>query len=243
MISGPAPASAAIATGPTAVQRFAAIEARIDTITQDATSSPVAAAAELLRLGEEVMEIWIAARGEIPTQETKEGFRLIALHRQGAKREPSFNACRETARELVYHYNLIVAQDGASTEALCSPRRRAEAEPSARRGEGAVVGVSGECAADRAAQSQNPVLSSRRLSPGPIVPILQQGDEGSMDPSNECRDDTAFVMRRAQAQTIRMMALVAKHLVYFVDGKMHVEGLGEFCCAAKPVRAADERKA
>ena len=39
-----------------------------------------------------------------------EGFRLLALHRQGARGEPSFNACRETCRELAYHYNLIRLQ-------------------------------------------------------------------------------------------------------------------------------------
>ena len=44
----------------------------------------------------------------MPTQAKREGFRLLALHRQGAKGEPSFNACRETCRELVYHHNLIV---------------------------------------------------------------------------------------------------------------------------------------
>jgi len=31
----------------------------------------------------------------------------LALHRQGTRDEPSFNACRETCRELVYHYNLV----------------------------------------------------------------------------------------------------------------------------------------
>ena len=36
-----------------------------------------------------------------------EGFRLLALHRQGADKDPSFNACRETCRELVYHFNLL----------------------------------------------------------------------------------------------------------------------------------------
>ena len=49
----------------------------------------------------------MTARGETPTAELKEGFRLLELHRQGARGEPSFNACRETCRELVYHYNLI----------------------------------------------------------------------------------------------------------------------------------------
>lgn len=65
---------------------------------------------ELLRLSEEVVEHWISARGEVPTAATREGFRLLALHRQGAKGDPSFNACRETCREVVYHYNLISMQ-------------------------------------------------------------------------------------------------------------------------------------
>jgi len=65
--------------------------------------------AELLRLAEQVLEHWIAARDETPTKAKREGFRLLALHRQGAKGEPSFNACRETCRELIYHHNLIAA--------------------------------------------------------------------------------------------------------------------------------------
>ena len=110
--------------------------------------------AELVALGETVLEQWITARGEVPTLDTKEGFRLLALHRQGAKGDPSFNACRETCRELVYSYNLIT----------------------------------------------------------------QEPDH----------PDTA---KRTQ-----LAALVAKHLALFVGGKMEVAGLGEFCCAAKPVR-------
>lgn len=60
-----------------------------------------------LRLGEAVLACWVEARDEVPTQDEKEGFRLLALHRQGAKGDPSFNACRETCRELAYHYNLL----------------------------------------------------------------------------------------------------------------------------------------
>jgi hypothetical protein len=65
---------------------------------------------ELLHLGEEVLEHWIVARGETPTRSRREGFRLLALHRQGAKGAPSFNACRETCRELVYRYNLVMTE-------------------------------------------------------------------------------------------------------------------------------------
>lgn len=65
---------------------------------------------ELLLLSEEVIEHWIVARGDTPGDEKREGFRLLGLHRQGAKGDPSFNACRETCREVVYHYNLISMQ-------------------------------------------------------------------------------------------------------------------------------------
>ncbi|RZV36296.1 MAG: hypothetical protein EX272_08905 [Chromatiales bacterium] len=75
-----------------------------------ATAESLGAAEDLLRASEEVIEHWVVARGEVPTEETREGFRLLALHRQGAKGEPSFNACRETCREVVYHYNLITMQ-------------------------------------------------------------------------------------------------------------------------------------
>ena|GEM_PF-480479 len=70
-------------------------------------TDPGAAAAELLALGEEVLEHWLAVKGLAPTLEKREGFRLLALHRQGTTGDPSFNACRETCRELVYHYNLL----------------------------------------------------------------------------------------------------------------------------------------
>ncbi|NIP18820.1 MAG: hypothetical protein GWM87_12200 [Xanthomonadales bacterium] len=65
---------------------------------------------DLLRLGEEVLEHWVVAKGLESTKDLREGFRLLALHRQGAQGEPSFNACRETCRELVYHYNLLTMQ-------------------------------------------------------------------------------------------------------------------------------------
>lgn len=108
----------------------------------------------LLAIAEETLEHWIVARGEQPTTETREGFRLLALHRQGAHGMPSFNACRESCREIAYHYNIL------------------------------------------------------RLEP----------EHG------------------AATRRQRMMALLAKHLVLFVAGKMQVEGLGEFCCASRPLR-------
>jgi hypothetical protein len=87
------------------VRSFDDIEARIDELGKSA--NPLEAVAEMLMLGEEVLERWVTGRGQEPTQDTSEGFRILALHKQGARGEPSFNACRETCRELVYHHNLI----------------------------------------------------------------------------------------------------------------------------------------
>lgn len=134
------------------MRSLAALEAGLDSF--DAQSDATAAAQELLAVAEEALEQWIVARGEKPTSEQREGFRLLALHRQGARGVPSFNACRENCREIAYHYNM-----------LCMESEHAEA-----------------------------------------------------------------------ARRQRMMALLAKHLVLFVSGKMQVEGLGEFCCASRPLR-------
>ncbi len=107
-----------------------------------------------LQAGEEILEQWVEAHGKVPTDEKKEGFRLLALQRQGARGDPSFNACRETCRELVFHYNLV--QQNAT-------------------------------------------------------------DDGIGD-------------------TLNMMELVAKHLVFFVGGKLQNAELGEFCCSSKSLR-------
>jgi hypothetical protein len=91
------------------VRELAEIEGRLDELTANSvpgTGFP-AAVGELLALGEGILEHWVTARGLEPTRETREGFRLLALHRQGTTGDPSFNACRETCRELVYHYNLL----------------------------------------------------------------------------------------------------------------------------------------
>jgi hypothetical protein len=75
-------------------------------------------APELLSLGEKSLEQWVIAKGKEPTEELREGFRLLALHRQGADKDPSFNACRETCRELAYHYNLLTlrSEEGPSEQ-------------------------------------------------------------------------------------------------------------------------------
>jgi hypothetical protein len=84
---------------------LAGIGARLEAL--EAGGAAPSDAGELLSLAEAVLERWVEARGEIPTQDRREGFRLLALHRQGCRELPSFNACRETCRELVYHYNLL----------------------------------------------------------------------------------------------------------------------------------------
>lgn len=129
---------------------LAQIEAEIGSL----AGTREAAAERLLALAEEVLEHWIAARGGDPTGGQVEGFRLLALHRQGARGVPSFNACRETCREIAYHYNLL------------------RLEPDAGR------------------------------------------DEGRQ----------------------RMMVMLTMHLALFVSGKMQIDGLGEFCCASRPLR-------
>jgi len=84
------------------------LERALESITPDA--DPQTSGDALLGIGEEVLEHWIRARGDEPTNDRREGFRLLALHRQGAKNDPSFNACRETCRELAYFYNLVTMQ-------------------------------------------------------------------------------------------------------------------------------------
>lgn len=137
------------------------IVARLDGIVASSDVALVQAAPQIadeqLALGETILEAWIAARGGTPTTRTAEGFRLLALHRQGARGDASFNACRETCRELAYHYNLV------------------------------------------------------RLEPA-----------------------HADVARR-----LRLGAMVARHLALFIGGKLEVAGLGEFCCASRPLRQGD----
>lgn len=140
---------------------FEAVLSRLDEIAAMKGAERAAAAkvlaAEQLDLAEAVLEAWVVAHGGVPTEEKREGFRLLALHRQGAKGDPSFNACRETCREAVYHHNLILA---GST--------RAELE-----------------------------------------------------------------------RAVLLMSLVVRHLALFISGKLEVAGLGEFCCASKPLRLSE----
>jgi hypothetical protein len=89
------------------VKSLAEIEQRLDELKAGAGSPALGTATELVELGEAVLEHWVSAKGLAPTQQTREGFRVLALHRQGCTDDPSFNACRETCRELAYHHNLV----------------------------------------------------------------------------------------------------------------------------------------
>ena len=91
-----------------ATPSLAAIGQRLEALI--AAPATAADAAELLALGEAILEHWVRARGKEPTHEEREGFRLLALHRQGADKDPGFNACRETCRELAWHFNLLTLQ-------------------------------------------------------------------------------------------------------------------------------------
>jgi hypothetical protein len=110
----------------------------------------------VMRIGETALENWLASKGQMPDGSLVEGFRLLALHRQGTRGDPSFNACRETCRELVYHHNCARLLDGEDA-----------------------------------------------------------------------------------TRALRLGAMVARHLVLFIDGKLENSGLGEFCCSSRPLRSRD----
>ena len=91
---------------------FSDVEAQLDLLglADDSAMGARERADQMLALAERVLSSWVLARGDVPTDEQREGFRLLALHRQGARGEPSFNACRETCREVAYHYNLLTGE-------------------------------------------------------------------------------------------------------------------------------------
>ncbi len=67
--------------------------------------------ARLLADGEAVLEAWLVAHRRRPGAGRVEGYRLLGLHRQAARGVPSFNACRESCRELIYQCNMAVAAE------------------------------------------------------------------------------------------------------------------------------------
>ncbi len=52
------------------------------------------------------------------------------------------------------------------------------------------------------------------------------------------RDRCAETVRK-----LRLGAMVARHLVLFIDGKLETAGLGEFCCSSRAVRQHDAASA
>lgn len=76
----------------------------------------------MLAMAETVLEAWLEGRGEPATQDRLEGFRLLALHRQGCRGVPSFNACRETCREIVFRHNVAAAYADDAAESLAQRR-------------------------------------------------------------------------------------------------------------------------
>lgn len=109
------------------IEPFPALMARVEATlaAPDAARNALAEAEANLAEGEAVLEAWLVSRGVEPTQETVEGFRLLALHRQGARGDPSFNACRETCRELVYLRNVVALHDDDPEEAARALRLQA----------------------------------------------------------------------------------------------------------------------
>lgn len=103
----------------TADEPFAELLDRLDRLLTDAgpIADPVALAEAHLRDGEMVLESWLTAKAAAPTQDEVEGYRLLALHRQGARGDTSFNACRETCREIIYLRNVIALYDDDAAQA------------------------------------------------------------------------------------------------------------------------------
>lgn len=103
---------------------FPEIIADIDSFL-DGGAAPPDFSEQLLAMAETVLEAWLAARGEAPVETTVEGFRLLALHRQGSKGAPSFNACRETCREVVFRRNVALLYRDDPSELLNQLRLQA----------------------------------------------------------------------------------------------------------------------
>jgi hypothetical protein len=97
---------------------FSDLVTRIDdALAYDApVDDAVALAEERLTEAEMVVETWLTSKGQVPGADTVEGFRLLALHRQAARGDASFNACRETCRELIYLRNLVALYDGDAAQ-------------------------------------------------------------------------------------------------------------------------------
>ena len=120
----------------------------------------------LLGEAEAILEEWLRARGEVPTSEESEGFRLLALHRQGARGVPSFNACRETCREIAYHYNLLAVPGERSAYQENMMARLVEHLKLFVRGKLEVEGLGDFCCSSRPLRLQSSATENRDLQNG-----------------------------------------------------------------------------
>ena len=103
---------------------FPDILAEIDAYLDGAAGAPQMAD-RLLDHAETILETWLAARGETPDDGAIEGFHLLALHRQGCRGTPSFGACRETCREIVFRRNVALLYQDDPKEELAQLRLQA----------------------------------------------------------------------------------------------------------------------
>lgn len=71
---------------------------------------PPPIAAELTRIGEEILEHWLLARGETPPEGNEEELRLLALQARCTALEPRFEGCRAACLELIDQANLVTAE-------------------------------------------------------------------------------------------------------------------------------------
>jgi len=94
-----------------------AVDRRLDTgFDTEANTGVLSVADRQLAEGEQVLETYLRGQGREPTHDLHEGFRLLALHRQAARGDSGFNACRETCRELVFLRNSLAMDQGDAVE-------------------------------------------------------------------------------------------------------------------------------
>ncbi len=75
-----------------------------------APEEPAPIAAELVQLGEEILEHWLLAAGGTPVADGgEEQLRLLALQAQCVAREPGFAACRTACLEVIDQATLVTA--------------------------------------------------------------------------------------------------------------------------------------
>ena len=77
-------------------------------------------APELLALGEESLEHWVRAKGKEPTDDLREGYRLLALHRQGLNPAQIAQARDLTERTILGHLTRLISDGEVELESIIS---------------------------------------------------------------------------------------------------------------------------